>query len=41
MAATHRFLVRIGLENGRSLPDGGMADSNADLLRQALKYYRN
>lgn len=40
MAASRRFSTRVGLEDGPTLPDGAIADSNADLVKHALKYFQ-
>lgn len=40
MAATRRWSTRVGLEDGRLLPDGTLAKDNAALVRAAVEIYR-
>jgi uncharacterized protein (DUF849 family) len=39
-AARLRVSTRVGFEDGRTLPDGSVAESNASLVRAALGYFR-
>lgn len=40
MAAGRRWSTRVGLEDGRTLPDGSVAENNAALVRAAVEIYR-
>lgn len=40
LAASRRWSNRVGLEDGRTLPDGAPAESNAALVRAAVAIYR-
>ncbi|MEW6631402.1 MAG: 3-keto-5-aminohexanoate cleavage protein [Pseudomonadota bacterium] len=39
-AAAHRFSTRVGLEDGKELPDGSVAAGNAALVAAAVGIYR-
>lgn len=40
MAAIRRWSTRVGLEDGRTLPDGSLTADNAALVRAAMEIYR-
>jgi uncharacterized protein (DUF849 family) len=40
-ARHRRWSTRIGLEDWKHLPDGDVADGNADLVAAAVAIYRN
>lgn len=39
-AAARKFSTRVGLEDGKELPDGTVADGNAALVKAAVRIYR-
>ncbi|RWL97898.1 MAG: 3-keto-5-aminohexanoate cleavage protein [Mesorhizobium sp.] len=39
-AAARKFSTRVGLEDGKQLPDGNVADGNAALVAAAVRIYR-
>ncbi|RUW25669.1 3-keto-5-aminohexanoate cleavage protein, partial [Mesorhizobium sp. M1A.F.Ca.IN.020.06.1.1] len=39
-AAARKFSTRVGLEDGKELPDGTVADGNAALVKTAVRIYR-
>ena len=40
-AARRKFSTRVGLEDGKELPDGSVADGNAALVAAAVGIYRS
>ena len=39
-AAARKFSTRVGLEDGKELPDGSVAEGNAALVAAAVRIYR-